>query len=154
MGAIAHISGKDQQRYQKNRILKMFRSSCRIDNKYCKTDCPPSQEVSFKFHSELQVLSFNDSFSLIETDLERSMRIWNGWKAKGLGNFYMTKTEQHQIDQERRLMIYLAVIKVINSQNLFLMNLSLQSKKVAGTHFFPLYTDFPKKKGSDKVYVT
>ena len=66
----------------------------------------------------------------------------------------MTKTEQHQIDQERRLMIYLAVIKVINSQNLFLMNLSLHSKKVAGTHFFPLYTDFLKKRGSDKVYVT
>ena len=66
------------------------------------------------------VLSFNnDSFSLIETDLKRYIQIRNGLKVKELGNLYVVKTQQHQIDQQSWF-VQLEIKKLINPfQKLF-----------------------------------
>ena len=54
----------------------------------------------------------NDLFSLIETEIR------NGLKIEGLGNLYIVKTEQYQIDQQRWL-VHMAIMKLINLQKIF-----------------------------------
>ena len=54
----------------------------------------------------------DDLFSLIETEIR------NGLKIEGLGNLYIVKTEQYQIDQQRWL-VHMAIMKLINLQKIF-----------------------------------